>query len=85
MEKTEIKDHKIECEDSYDKSDSNSVHWMNRRSRCDYDADYIPNFYDERRDNWTCSSQTDLRCRYAPCENTSDGMKQKRGIGKYIV
>lgn len=81
MKKTPIKDHKIECEDSYDKSNSNSVHWMNRMTRCEYEADYIPIHYKEESYNWTCSFQNDLECWHAPCESSSTGIKQKRGIG----
>ena len=54
---------------------------QNRLCRCDYQNDFIPEFYDFDHDRWTCGNPDDLYCVKVPCPESVDGRKQRREQG----
>ena len=53
----------------------------NRKCRCMYEMEFIPQGYDMSRDTWRCADPDQLNCVQESCPETADGRKQLRAPG----
>ena len=72
----------VECDEPYRSNDPDSKYKMDRRCRCAYEKNYIPRFYDEKKDIWRCITASELTCDERKCDPV-DGVAHSRGEGSY--
>ena len=53
----------------------------NRKCRCMFEMEFIPQGYDMSRDTWRCADPDQLNCVQESCPETADGRKQFRASG----
>ena len=54
---------------------------QNRKCRCLYEMEFVPQDYDMARDTWRCADPDHLNCVQEICPETADGRKQFRSSG----